>query len=95
MEHTINILLLFLAGIVLVLAIFLLKNRARPFLIFHPEKERGLALFCTYFGTFMLLCSLLTILAIFLNVNWLLLTIVFLDVLCSFIVPFVLWAYTL
>lgn len=95
MDFAITILLSILALSMLVIGAYLFLNRARPFLVFDPQKERGLKLFCTYFGVFMLFCSLLTILVIFYTPTWLLITAVFLDVLCTFVVPFVLWGYTL
>lgn len=95
MDLLINILLIFLAIIVLVLGTFLFKNRHRPFLVFHPEKERGLSLFCTIFGGLMLVCGCLTLLTLFYAPTWLLIIVIVADALSSFVVPFVLWAYTL
>ncbi|GKS81907.1 hypothetical protein LPAF129_15930 [Ligilactobacillus pabuli] len=95
MDLLINILLIFLAIIVLVLGTYLFKNRHRPFLVFHPETERGLGLFCTVFGVLMILCGCLTLLTLFYAPTWLLIVVIASDVLTSFIVPFVLWGYTL
>lgn len=95
MDLAISILLIVLAVIVSVLGTYLFLHRNRSFLIFHPEKHRGLRLFCTFFGIFMLFCAVLTVSVIFFDPTWLLVTVIFLDVLSTFSVPFVLWGYTL
>ncbi|GAW64208.1 hypothetical protein Lacidipiscis_01400 [Ligilactobacillus acidipiscis] len=95
MDLAISILLIVLALILLIIGTYLFRNRARPFLVFDPRKEHGLKIFCTYFSIFMFICALLTVLVVFYTPAWLLITIIFLDVICTFIVPFVLWGYTL
>ncbi|HIZ96367.1 hypothetical protein GNF18_08210 [Ligilactobacillus pobuzihii] len=95
MDLAISILLIVLAVIVSVLGTYLFLHRNRSFLIFHPEQHRGLRLFCTFFGIFMLFCAVLTVSVIFFDPTWLLVTVIFLDVLSTFTVPFVLWGYTL
>ncbi len=95
MDLILSFLLCILAALVLFVGGFLLLNRNRPFLIFHPENERGLRLFCVIFGGFMLFCGGLTIVALFISPVWFTLVIVIADALFSMIVPFVLWIYTL
>lgn len=94
--HKTALVLLFIIAIALfIIGLFLFNHRNRPFFIFHPEKEHGLHVFCTYFGGFVLFCATATIIAVFIDLNALIFPLLLVDALCAFIIPFVLWAYTL
>ncbi|GAJ26084.1 hypothetical protein JCM15457_995 [Liquorilactobacillus sucicola DSM 21376 = JCM 15457] len=88
--NIVNILTLFLTGIIFFLGYYLYTHHHKTFLMFHPENNHALSVIVRIYGILLLVAALATFLTGFFFATWILAVVLIIDVIVIATLPIML-----